>query len=426
MPEKKNAFIIGAGPSGLCAVKEMAEAGLNPLCVDSKDAIGGLFNSSYNELYTTTTNNFMAFSDFPPKEDLKYWSKEEYLQYMNDYADHFDLRKYIKLNSTVEKCVLDERTGRWKLKTSEAMDAQEEPQFLPFTRNAEDGFTYDADYLIIATGTNQIPNVPKFKNLSADIKVIHSSVFKDASSLCKGKKVLVIGNGESAADIAAQSTDVAEKVTLWSRRDFSIGMRFLNKFLTEHDYDERKVLHEQDSLNLQPNDFLECISNSRILSRLPLGVFSAALNAMLSDVTSWHGKESPAGITASIMKKNFRPDFFALDTSAPTKSACVIAHAAASKGLDVVISPSVEFINDGKIASFQDVTFQGKSESKKAKLDMDIDVIVLCTGYKFNFDWIEIEGGDKIENNPRKWFKHCFPAHLGDKLGLLGYARPGK
>ena len=79
-----------------------------------------------------------------------------------------------------------------------------------------------------------------------------------------------------------------------------------------------------------------------------------------------------------------------------------------------------------KQQSFQDVTFQGKSESKKAELDMDIDVIVLCTGYKFNFDWIEIESGDKIENNPRKWFTHCFPADLGEKLGLLGYARPGK
>lgn len=426
MNGKKNIFIIGAGPSGLAAVKEMAEAGLNPLCVDSRDAIGGLFNSCYNELYTTTTNMFMAFSDFPPKENLKFWSKEEYLSYMNDYVNHFNLEKFIKLNTTVEKCVLDDCTGRWKLKTSNSSEGKEEPRFSSFTENVEAGFTYDADYLLVATGTNQIPNVPKFKNLSNDIKVLHSSDFKDATTLCKGKKVLIIGNGESAADVAAQSTDVAEKVTLWSRRDFSIGMRFLNKFLTEAEYDERKILHEQDELNLQPNDMLECISNSRILSRLPLGIFSAALDAMLSDVTSLHGKESPAGVTASIMKKNFRPDFFALDTSAPTKSACVIAHAAATKGLDVVIGPSVQFIADGKTARFEDVTFQGKTEIKKEVFDVDVDVIVLCTGYNFNFDWIEIEGRENIEANPRKWFKHCFPADLGDKLGLLGYARPAQ
>lgn len=311
---KQNVFIIGAGPSGLVAVKEALEAGLNPLCVDSKSSIGGLFNESYNELYTTTTNMFMAFSDFPPKEKLKYWSKEEYLQYLEDYATHFSLRNSIKLSTTVKECVLDKHTGRWKIKISSDTPAAANQSDQAFRKNAEPSFTYDADYLLVATGTNQIPNILDFPKLDPSVKVVHSVDFTDAAALCEGKKVLVIGNGESAADVAAQSTDVAEKVTLWSRRDFSLGPRFISSFLTDGAYDERQTLLDQDDLDLRPHDMLEGISNSRILSRLPLAVFSAAFNAMLSDVTSWHGKNSPAGILAKIDKKNFRPDFFALGT----------------------------------------------------------------------------------------------------------------
>ncbi len=77
---------------------------------------------------------------------------------------------------------------------------------------------------------------------------------------------------------------------------------------------------------------------------------------MLSDVTSAHGDEdSSAGILAKIGKKNLRDDFFyALYTSAHTKSGGVHAHAVACKGLvDVlIVSPQIEFIGDGKSCTF--------------------------------------------------------------------------
>lgn len=102
----------------------------------------------------------------------------------------------------------------------------------------------------------------------------------------------------------------------------------------------------------------------------------------------------------------------------------MITHAAAFKGLDILISPRAEI--KGKKAHFEEVTFKGKSERKKSKTVVDFDLIILCTGFKFNFDWIKIEDGNQIEANPRKWFKHCFPADLGDKIGFLGYARPAQ
>ena len=237
----------------------------------------------------------------------------------------------------------------------------------------------------------------------------------------------MIGSGESASDVAAQATDVAEKVTMFSRRDFDLAPRFISSFLKEVAYDERKMLNNQDQHNLHPNDMLEGITNSRILSKLPIAIFSLALDAMLSDVTRWHGEDSTAGILAKVAKKNFRQDFFAFDTSAPTKSGGVLAHAVAYKGLDIVVSPKFEFIGDeGNIARFENVSFLGKDEKNVGLVDVEVDLIILCTGFTMSFDWIEIEGKDNIEANPRKWYKHCFPPDLGDKIAFLGYARPAQ
>ena len=156
-----------------------------------------------------------------------------------------------------------------------------------------------------------------------------------------------------------------------------------------------------------------------------MGFFSVLLNAMLSDVTSLHGEESPAGFIASIMKKNFSKDFFALDTSPPTKSGGVMAHAVACKGLDIIVSPKMEI--NGSTATFQDAFYFGKDEEKTDEVDVEFDTVILCTGYKLDFEWIGIEGENTIiEPNPRKWFKHCFPAGLGDHVAFLGYSRPNQ
>ena len=440
-------FIIGAGPSGLVALKEMLEAGLDAVCVDAKKQIGGLFSVSYNELYTTTTNMFLSFSDFPPKEGLKYWSKEEYLGYLEDYVDHFGLRRYIKLNTAVKECALDKETGQWKILTEAWQSTPGEMRrgsinfstksapiaakgsnraSLIFRKNAVHGFTYDADYLIVASGTNQVPNYPDLPNCSAE--VVHSADFSNAEILCTGRKVLVIGNGESAGDVAAQSTDVAKKVTLYSRRDFSLAPRFISRFLSDGTYNERQTLSEQSENHLIPNDMLEGITNSRVMTKLPIAFFSILLDAMLADVTKWHGRDSPAGILAKIDRKNRRKDLYALDTSAPTKSGGVLAHAVSCKGLDIIVSPKMNFIGDGKTARFENVSFMGKDENDTlASADIEVDLIILCTGFSLDFDWIKIEGGrEDIEANPRSWFKHCFPPGLGDKVAFLGYARPAQ
>ena len=81
----------------------------------------------------------------------------------------------------------------------------------------------------------------------------------------------------------------------------------------------------------------------------------------------------------------------------------------------VVVAKKAEF--SGRCAEFTDILEPACGE---AKMD-DIDVVVLCTGYRTDFSWLDVEG---LDWNPRTWFKHCFPGGHGDKLMFIGWARP--
>ena len=157
---------------------------------------------------------------------------------------------------------------------------------------------------------------------------------------------------------------------------------------------------------LLPHDMLESITNSRIGSKLSTAIFSLLLNAMLSDVKEQHGKDSAPGIIASIDQKFFANDFYNLDTAAPTKSGGVLAHAVAHHGLDIIISPKVDFRGDnGRTAHFEDISFMGREAKDVKEFDLEVDLIILCTGFRMSFNWLDVGEGNAVEVNPRKWFK---------------------
>jgi len=91
----------------------------------------------------------------------------------------------------------------------------------------------------------------------------------------------------------------------------------------------------------------------------------------------------------------------------------------------------MDFVNDGHTTRFQNVSFLGKEEKHIPHVDIDVDLIILCTGFTLDFHWIDVDSSSsspdmQLEANPRKWFKHCFPPGLGDKVAFLGYARPAQ
>ncbi|KAI8917961.1 flavin-binding monooxygenase-like-domain-containing protein [Entophlyctis helioformis] len=127
--------VIGAGASGLSAIKECIAEGLDVVCFDQEPQVGGLWryvparegedphSSVYESTVINTSKEMLAYSDFPvPKEWPTFMPHRYVARYLQMYAEHFDLKKHIKFNRRVLSIVPEnnesgEHTGRWEVTT---------------------------------------------------------------------------------------------------------------------------------------------------------------------------------------------------------------------------------------------------------------------------------------------------------------------
>ena len=404
--QRKHVVIVGAGPCGLVALKELREAGHTAVALEKGPGIGGVFcrthDTQYENLYLTISNMLMAYSDFPPEDlRLKYSSKDEYGAYLEAYADAFGLRPHVRTDTEVVRASLVD--GRWRIVARTGGGAPEE---------------IEADALVVATGSNHVPRVPDLPGFTGE--VLHSSEYRCAADFA-GKRVLVVGSGESAFDIGADIAGVAAKTTLWARTPITPAPRFAVLIAAERDHDEIEVMkNEAKWSRLKVSDFLESMTVSRMANAAPMWAYSTIRHAI------WAALRLANPVSERLSAWNRQavaPDLLLGDQlTVPTKSARLCT-AAARGNIDVVVAAEASF--SARRASFAGVTYEGHGPAlrpapREAAVD-DLDVVVLCTGYRTDFSWLDVPG---LDWNPRTWFKHCFPAGLGDRLMFLGWARP--
>ena len=210
----KRVAIIGAGTSGLLAIKCCLEEGLEPVCFEKTKDIGGLWcfrEGNEDDAFTTTTvfrstctntsKEIMAFSDFPmPKEFPNYLHNSDLNRYYNLYADKFDLRRHVVF-STIVKHVTPaadyEATGRWTVELENKDGRQWNEVF---------------DAILICNGHHDKPYRPHFPGLEDfEGNVIHTKDYKRPTAF-EDKRVLVIGMGNSACDASVEIARMASKV----------------------------------------------------------------------------------------------------------------------------------------------------------------------------------------------------------------------
>lgn len=206
--------IIGAGCSGLTAIKTLAAAGLTDLvCFEKNARIGGNWvytaEPSHSSVCETThiisSKAMSQFSDFPmPAHYPDYPSHRQVLAYFQDYSRHFGLEQYIRFNTEVQSAV---KTGeeKWQLTLG-------------------DGSVQVFDYLLVANGHHAIPRHPVWK---ADFtgEYLHSHAFKTNQGF-EGKSVLVVGAGNSGCDCAVETSRVAARVDISVRTPQYIVPKF--------------------------------------------------------------------------------------------------------------------------------------------------------------------------------------------------------
>jgi hypothetical protein len=194
MGELPSVCVIGAGVSGLTACKALGDFGVPYVCFEASDEVGGNWyfqnpngvSSAYRSLHIDISKPSISFRDFPmPDRYPDYPHHTHIFEWLCDYADAFGLRERIRFNTRVQHA---ERgpDGGW-------------------TITLEDGGQECFDALLVCNGHHWDPRYPGFPG-SFDGPQIHSHDYIDPSTPLDlyGKRVLVVGIGNSAVDIVSE------------------------------------------------------------------------------------------------------------------------------------------------------------------------------------------------------------------------------
>lgn len=227
----KKIAVIGAGPSGLVAVKSLLEQGLEPVAFEKADAVGGLWRYdesqadggglAYRSLETNTSKWMGVFSDLPFEQDAPVFpSRAQMLAYLNRYADHFNLRPHIRLATPVCR-VSRTADDRWEVVCRPAGGSEETQVF---------------EAVVVASGFYSIPFRPELPGQDRFAgETLHSATYKGPEGF-EGKRIVVVGCGSSGADLSAELGPVAAQVDVSTRT----GIWFLPKLIRGQAYDTRR------------------------------------------------------------------------------------------------------------------------------------------------------------------------------------------
>jgi hypothetical protein len=191
---KHKQLIIGAGFVGLGIAQALKEAKIPYDQVDARDNIGGnWYHGVYETAHIISSKKVTQFSQFPmPNHYPDFPSAQQMWAYLKAFTDHYHLRDNIELSCKVMS-VTPIENNLWKV----TLDNQKERIYKG---------------VIICNGHHWCQRFPEFKGEFVG-KIIHSKEYKHPEQL-RGKKVLVIGGGNSACDIAAEAARVGEKSVL--------------------------------------------------------------------------------------------------------------------------------------------------------------------------------------------------------------------
>lgn len=199
---------------GLAAARQLQRHAIPFVGFELHSDVGGLWDISnphstmYESAHLISSKGTTAFAEFPMPAEVPHYPRHQQIgQYFRDYAEHFGLRQHYQFNTRVLR--IERLAQGWRL-ISECAGVRREWQF---------------DGVLIANGTLHTPNQPALPGPFAG-ELLHSSAYKSAD-IFAGKRVLVVGCGNSACDIAVDAVHRAASVDFSVRR----GYHFLPKFI---------------------------------------------------------------------------------------------------------------------------------------------------------------------------------------------------
>ena len=220
-PRVSDVCIIGAGSSGISSCQVLGARGISYDCFEKGSNVGGLWrydndsglSSAYKTLYINTSRKIMEYRAYPmPGDYPDYPHHTQIADYFEDYVDHFGIRDHIRFRTEVTD-VRPADGGGWDVTTDR-------------------GQTHRYRAVLVANGHHWDPKLPEYAGEFLG-ESTHSHCYRTNDGY-EGKSVLVVGFGNSAVDIACDTSRVARQVFLSTRR----GAHVLPKYLKGLPVDE--------------------------------------------------------------------------------------------------------------------------------------------------------------------------------------------
>ena len=326
--------VIGAGSSGIVACQVLKARGIPFDCFEKGSQVGGNWryendngmSSAYRSLHINTSRKVMAFKTLPmPDHYPDYPNHFQMAAYFDEYVDHFGLRDEIRFRTEVKQAVPVE--GEWEVTVEDADGASE---------------THRYRAVLVANGHHWDPRWPEPAFPGADEfegEQLHVHHYREPDIL-PGKRVLVLGLGNSATDVAVESSRIADATFLAMRR----GAYVLPKYINGKPIDETTI---------------------PLISALPIAVQRFFVNRALSIAAA--GDMTAYGLP--------KPDHKLFEAH-PTVSSELLPRLGHG---DIAVKPNIDRFAGGRTVRFVD----GSEE--------EIDLVVYCTGYKMTFPFFDPE-----------------------------------
>lgn len=199
-------LIIGAGPAGMGIAGQLRKRGIDFEMVEQSQHVANAWHHHYDRLHLHTVKQLSNLPHLPFPEDYPlYVPKARLVEYFDQYAQHFKLKPHFGQSVDSVK-----KVGK------------------QWTTLTKDGTKFKSDNVIIATGVNRIPNIPSWSGQEQfQGTVIHARDYKNAAPF-KGKKVMVVGMGNTGAELALDLSEHDCETYISVRGPVSIVPRDLN------------------------------------------------------------------------------------------------------------------------------------------------------------------------------------------------------
>jgi hypothetical protein len=352
--------VVGAGSSGLTVTKNFREHGFEVDCFEREEELGGNWNFGkpnsrvYASTHLISSKPFTEYPDFPmPDRFPDYPHHSHILEYFKAYARHFGVEEVIEYSTSVERIEPHAGGSAWNVTVRRPSGTQETLRYAG---------------VVIANGHNWYPKMPSYPGEFTG-EVIHSAAYKDPEIL-RGKRVLVVGAGNTGCDIAVESAQNAARTLHSTRR----GYWYAQKYYFGKPGD-------------QVNDLFHGL---RLPTRLHQWVQELTLRLNNGDLTR-------LGMKA--------PDHRMLETH------------------PIVNQQLVYYVGHGEIDPVDDIDrFDGSTVVFSDGRREEVDLIVHCTGYLVQFPFIDHAHLDWAGDHP-DLYKNVF-SRTYDNLFVCGLIQP--